>query len=224
MPETIETLAALVIAVLPGALHVWAVEREVGRWGVGLSDRLLRFIGTTALYQAVFAFPVYLVWTRVLHDQVSTDGDGAFVNHLASGTAPGWFWLVPVGYVALPILVGTLAAFSVNRWPRLSRILLGRNPAPTSWETLFTRQRGGIIRGRLKSDGRWVGGFFGPESYAAGYGEEPQDLLIERAYHLLDDGSFAEGESEGGYVELGSALLVRWEELDQLEFFPSEVR
>ena len=68
----------------------------------------------------------------------------------------------------------------------------------------------------------WVGGLFGAGSYAAGYPEEPQDLYLESAYQLLDDGSFALDEN-GDFVELGSGLLLKSDDVLHLEFFPEPV-
>jgi hypothetical protein len=64
-----------------------------------------------------------------------------------------------------------------------------------------------------------VGGFFGGDSYAAGYPEEPQDLLLEQSYKMSVDGSFV--EEDGDFVVIGSRLLIRFEEIDVLEFFPA---
>src|SRR4029079_5530354 len=55
MPDTLEAVAALVLALLPGALYVWAYERPVGAWGIGLSDRVLRFVGVSAILHALLA-------------------------------------------------------------------------------------------------------------------------------------------------------------------------
>ena len=66
---------------------------------------------------------------------------------------------------------------------------------------------------RLQPDGPWLGGFYGDESYAAGYPEEPQDLYLERTFAMnQEDGSFARS-ADGVPVELGTALLVRWDEV-----------
>ena len=115
-----------------------------------------------------------------------------FVNSISEGSVPGWFWLIPVVYVTTPIVGGTLAGLSVNRWPTISRIVAGRDPAPRAWDFLFAGNPVGVIRVRLRANDRWVGGWFGEHSYAAGYPEQPQDLLVERTYRLLDDGSSAE--------------------------------
>lgn len=47
MPNSFEAIAVVFIAILPGALYVWGFERIVGNWGIGLSDRLLRFLGAS---------------------------------------------------------------------------------------------------------------------------------------------------------------------------------
>jgi hypothetical protein len=49
--------AALVtsLLVLPGALYTWGIERVIGHWGVGLADRLLRFIGISACFHVALA-------------------------------------------------------------------------------------------------------------------------------------------------------------------------
>ena len=55
MLETFQSLAVLVLALLPGALYVWALERQTGAWGIRLSDRLFRFVGFSAVLHAVLA-------------------------------------------------------------------------------------------------------------------------------------------------------------------------
>ncbi|MEX0874880.1 MAG: DUF6338 family protein [Actinomycetota bacterium] len=134
---------------------------------------------------------------------------------------PWWLWLVPIAYVVAPIALGTVSGLSIHRWPGLSRVLVGRDPAPRAWDFLFSPRPTGVVRIQFK-DGRYAGGLFADSSYAAGYPEEPQDFYLERMYRVLEDGSFAEGDTEGGYDEIGSAALVRWEEVKVLEFIHDE--
>ena len=66
----------------------------------------------------------------------------------------------------------------------------------------------------------WLGGFYGLDSYAAGYPEEPQDIYLEETYAMnQDDGLFLHMEN-GSLERLGSGLLIRWEEVLFLEVFP----
>lgn len=110
---------------------------------------------------------------------------------------------------------------SRSTWARtLARLFAGRDPAPRAWDNLFSGSRAGVIRLRLDTGGR-LGGLFGENSYAAGYGEEPQDLYLERAYLVQEDGSFAK-DADGDFSELGSGILVKWDNIVVLEFFPLE--
>jgi hypothetical protein len=112
VPETFQTLAVLVVALLPGALYVWAFERQVGAWGIRLSDRVLRFVGFSAFLHAAFAPLTYRLWLAFVRN-----------GRLANGDAPFVLWLGVLVYVALPTAVGTLvgrATRSGASWARCS--------------------------------------------------------------------------------------------------------
>jgi hypothetical protein len=208
MPETFSALAVLAVALLPGALYTWAFERQAGRWGIGLSDRVLRFIGGSALFHAAFAPLTYWLWS----EQWPRLRDGQTV-----GLA---LWLVPVAYVALPALAGTAVGVATRRGAPWAQWFTGPDPAPRAWDYLFQYEADGWVRLRMKS-GTWVGGAYafanGRRSYTAGY-PDPQDLYLAAAVRVdPDTGEFMIGD--GGLVEvLPGGLLVRWEEVEYLEF------
>ncbi len=214
--DTFQALGITLLAVLPGALFTWSFEREVGNWGAGLADRVYRFVGFSAMYHAVLAYPEYLLWTRYLH---VPDSDGVgFHNIFANSSAVDpWVTFVPIVYVGLPLVLGFMASLSARNGGQFARVLIGRNPAPRAWDQLFWRQPALVVRLKLK-DEEWIGGLFGDNSYASGY-PEPQDLLIEQAYEVLDDGTFAEGETPEEFVPLGSSILISWDEVQFLEAF-----
>lgn len=223
MPETLEALGVFLLAVLPGALYVWSFERVVGRWGIGLSDRLLRFAAASTIFLALFAWPLYELRSEYVHHAiVGPDGKRTFVNRIADGDdLPRWLFTLPVLYVALPIVAGTAVGLSVAsrspKWRRVGRVLAGRDPAPRAWDYLFSLRPAAAVRMMLKDDGGWLGGFYGEDSYAAGYPEEPQDVYLERTYAMnQDDGTFV-ADDAGHPVELGSGLLVRWDEVRFME-------
>jgi hypothetical protein len=85
VPDTLQSIAVLVLALLPGALYVWAFERQAGRWGIGLSDRLLRFVGGSAVFHALGAPLTYWLWAE--QRQLVRDGD----------PLSWWLWLPVVG-------------------------------------------------------------------------------------------------------------------------------
>jgi hypothetical protein len=221
--ETRVAIVVLIVAVLPGVVYTIAYEREVGRWGVGISDRILRFVASSALFQALYALPLYSIWANYLAPRFGS-WTGLTDAIRAGEGVPVWLFLLPIGYLGIPFALGTVAAIGVRYRARsrcaaaTSRALVGREPAPRAWDQLFGAPPGGAIRLWLRSGG-WVGGFFGDASYAAGYPEEPQDLLLEKTYLAHDDGTFAVDE-DGSYRDLGSQLLVRFDEIEFLEYFP----
>lgn len=115
MPDTLQGLLVLTLALLPVALHTWGVEREVGAWGVRFADRLLRFVGTSAILHALAAPVTYWLWVTWL------SGD-----RLASGGAPLSLWAVPLTYVGFPLLLGTMVGRATRARRRWTRILTGQ--------------------------------------------------------------------------------------------------
>lgn len=229
MPSTREAFVLFILAVLPGALYTWAFEREVGKWGVGATDRVFRFIGASVLFQLLFAAGLGVAGADPNYQSLlfRTDTDPPLATELrnASGT---WLLAVAAVYVIAPLAGGTAAAAVERRrgesnvWRWAARVLNGRNPAPRAWDFLFSPRPAAIVRGRLKKHRSWIGGLFGAESYAAGY-PELQDIYLESAYRMTPEGEF-ERDEEGRPIPTGAGLLVRWDELDSLEVFRLERR
>lgn len=200
----------LAIALLPGALYTWSFERLVGAWGVSFSDRLFRFVGVSSVFQALFAPVTYRLWNDFVRS-----------GELVAGEAPLALWLAPLAYVAIPIIAGTLVGLGTRRRADWARVFTGPAPAPRAWDQLFFGQPDGWIRLRLKS-GSWLGGGYGQgrtglRSYAAGYPEDPDLLIAEAAEINPETGEFVFDEA-GRPLLKGSALLVRWDEVEYLEF------
>lgn len=58
-PASVPALLVLLVAVLPGSVYTWAFERQASRHGVALADRVLRFVGVSAAFALLFAWPAY---------------------------------------------------------------------------------------------------------------------------------------------------------------------
>ena len=210
MPETFQSLAVLLLALLPGALYVWAFELQAGAWGVQLSDRLLRFVGFSAAMHALLAPITYLLWVDFVRS-----------GRLGSGTAPLILWLAPLAYVGVPILLGTFVGRGTRSRRPWASSFTGPNPAPRAWDHLFGARPRGWVRLRLKS-GTWLGGAFatradGTRAYAAGYPEQQDLYLVESVEVDPETGSFLL-DDEGTPVSRGSSILIRWEEVEYLDF------
>jgi hypothetical protein len=68
---------------------------------------------------------------------------------------------------------------------------LGINPSPrtpTAWDHFFEQEQEAFVRATLK-DGRVIGGYYGPGSFAT-YGEEGRDLFISSQWELDGDAWF----------------------------------
>jgi len=211
MPDSFHALLVMLVALLPGALYVWAFERQAGRYGIGLSDRLLRFVGGSSVFLAFSAVPLYALWAT-------------YWDFLSRGEpVPLWLGLVPPTYVLLPVLAGTIVGLGLRHGWKWSDVLTGPDPAPRAWDYLFQYQIDGWVRCRMKS-GTWLAGAYadanGRRSYAAGY-PEPQDIYLAASVAVdSDTGEFLLDET--GRPQRGTGgLLLRWEEVEYLEFIDS---
>jgi hypothetical protein len=210
MPETFEAIVAIAIALLPGALYVWSFERLVGAWGISLSDRILRFVGASALLHALFVPLTYWLWNEFIR-----------TGRITAGETPIELWAAPLLYVAVPISLGSLVGTGTRRNWTWVKLLTGPDPAPRAWDYLFGARPDGWIRLRLKT-GTWLAGAYavkedGWRSYAAGYPESQDLFLVEAVEVDPDTGEFL-FDDQGDPRLRGSGILIRWDEVEYLEF------
>lgn len=208
MVDTFQAVTVVMVALVPGALYFWAFERQTGRWGIGLSDRVLRFIGASALFHVAFAPASYWFWST------------QWTKVRAGVPLSLWLWGLAILYVALPIAAGSLVGHATHRRRPWARWFVGPHPAPRAWDYLFERGSDGWVRLRLKS-GRWIGGAYsevdGRVPYSSGY-PEPPDLFLAATVDVdADTGEFPV-DAEGRIVHRRGGLLVRWDEVEYLEF------
>ncbi|WP_395156644.1 DUF6338 family protein [Ilumatobacter sp.] len=208
MPSSFQAVAVLVFALLPGALYVWSFERQAGRYGIGASDRVLRFIGVSAIFLAFLAAPLYWLYSR-------------FWDRFVSGEdLPLALATIPILYIATPILIGTTIGVGLRRGRRWVRWLTGPDPAPRAWDHLFQYRQDGWIRCRMKS-GVWLAGAYatanGRQSYSAGYPEE-QDLYLAATVAVDPETGAFEIDDKGDPVVGSGGLLLQWSEIEYLEF------
>jgi hypothetical protein len=208
MPGTFQAVAVVAVALLPGALYVWSFERQAGRWGIGLSDRLLRFVGGSALFHAVSAPLTYWIWVNEWPAVHARKPLGL------------WLWALTIAYVAAPAGLGTIVGRGVRNEQAWTVWFTGPDPAPRAWDHLFGQRADGWVRLRMRS-GTWLGGAYadanGRRSYAAGY-PESQDLFLASAVRLdQETGEFVR-DANGNVDLLEGGILVRWDEVEYLEF------
>ena len=201
------------MAFLAGALFVRAFERLAGQFGIQRKDRVLRFVGGSAVFLALFSTPLYWLYSN-------------YWQAFAGGQPlPRWLAVAPIAYVALPTVAGTLLGYGIIEGHRWTRGLSEIGRPPRAWDHLFQEGRRGWVRCRLKS-GTWVGGAFaevhGRQSVVARY-PEPQDLYLAATI----DVDPRTGELRGDWhtaADEDTGILLRWEDVEYLEFIHAEER
>jgi len=188
---------AIIFFLIPGLNATWMIERLAGRVSLRPTERLLRAIALSVLVYAL-ASP----WLLRLGHRVT--------RHQGI-----WPWEPIAG---LSLLLFVVPAIIGLTWAkvRLSgqfRDLVGRltniDPSPTSWDYVFAKGSPYMVRAKLR-DGERVGGLFGPSSNASFY-PEAQDLYLEQAWRLDNDGRFID------LVEGTRGLLIRRDDVEVLE-------
>lgn len=133
---------------------------------------------------------------------------------------PWWFWGLPIAYIIGPGIIGGLVGYGWKQdWPGV-RFFSGRNRAPRAWDRLFQDQPAGTVRCKLKS-GTWLAGVYAEENggipYASGY-PEPQDLYLPAMIDIDSVTGDAITDEEDIPIVLDRGVLLRWEEVEFLEF------
>ncbi len=206
---TFEAVAVAFVALVPGATYVWSVERQVGRWGVGLPDTLLRYLSASAVLHFFLAPLSFVLWR----------------DHLVGSTViakpfPTAAWLAAGLYLAIPIGAGTLVGRGVHyRWRWITRLAALR--PPKAWDHLFGPNPSGWMKIKLKSGG-WLGGLYGPfggrHSYAAGH-PHASDLYLASSIEVDQRSGAFVVDKDGRPHEFGPGILIRWDEVEYLKFF-----
>jgi hypothetical protein len=203
IPSTAIGLVIAALAVLPGAVYVWSHESQTGSFGVALSDRLLRFLGVSAVIQVIAGWPEYGLYRAVRTDWPNVSA-GTFA------TAWGLF----VALVALPALAGTVVGRCRKAGllrGRLLQIVFSDEVAPRAWDDSFMGEQGIYLRVRTTDD-CWILGRYAKESYVGGFPAE-KDLRLEETYQVLPDGK-RPGKA------LGYATYIPESSIKWIEFLP----
>ena len=224
--STFEALLVALLAVLPGALYTLARENFGASWAwqqTDTSTQIFRFLGASAFFHVLFAPLSYGAYQELVLTRVAAKGE----------TLSWWWWAALIGYIALPYIWGALTESSRNWQPhpcgliRLPQavikwclsLFVGKSPEPRAWDWLFSKpDLGGYVRLKLTSDKGWKAGVW-VDSYASGYGVDP-DLYIAEEVAINDIGEIliADDNGEREPELLGRGLLIRWSEIQYLDF------
>jgi hypothetical protein len=211
-PSTTFAVVVLVVLLLPGL--VYAVVRTTLK-GFRADDKsidtriaqaLVFSIVLDALY-LLFAFPYVGTLVKVSERSIEV------VNAVGLGIT------ILGGAVLLPGLIAFIAN-SPWRPRKRAKDQLGRrfwierktrySSVPTAWDYAAVLATPRFIR-ILLPDGRYVGGWWGPESYVSTY-PEPRDIFISYPYEMAENGEFGDRklESDGIWLTVPDGAIVEW--------------
>lgn len=145
------------------------------------------------------------------------DVDTTDVGELWDGKKPfGSYLVLAAAATGVPVLIAELARrwnrSAVRKWVLRRGGVSAVHKTPSGWEHFFLQGRWAYVRATLK-DGRVVGGFFGPASFA-GYTAETPDLYLEQRYQLRNEDFWFDGPAPG---TLG--LYIRADEIVSVELY-----
>jgi uncharacterized protein DUF6338 len=208
--DTFEALAVVGLAILPGASYTFTFERVAGSFGQNLADRVIRFIVASAVLQALFSGPTYLLYQKyVLSGQA---GRGQLEWY--------WVWIASAAYVLLPAGLGLLVGWGRVHRKRWALRLTGPDLEPRAWDQMWNRPVTALVRIKLKS-GRWIGGIFertaaGKKAYAGGYPHDG-DLYLTRLLEVNPETGEYVKQKDETHTVVDRGLLIRWAEVEYLD-------
>lgn len=208
LPQNVFELLLLLLLVLPGTVYQFVRTRLRGPSpdDAGALSRVLRALGVSALLIAVYALvagpQIAGLLTRAQSQDLST--------------------LRPLAALALLLLVLVPALLAAGDHARRlktlkpSKLLRAYDPTPRAWDDAFTNRDPCYVR-VLTADGRYIGGWYGEDSFVSSY-PEPREIFLETA-HLMDpDGKI------GDEVPHSAGLYIRCDDVQSVEFVAPPVQ
>jgi uncharacterized membrane protein len=183
-PPTGTALLILVAFVLPGFVTLLISERTHAVKDTSSAfERLLLALYYSVLTYAILALVAWLA---------RYDRDDIRYIYRDEPSVGRILLFAFLAILVIPSAIATVSRFWLVSPVRRRFIEKARiNPShqtPTAWDHFFEQKREAFIRATL-TDGRVVGGYYGPGSFAT-YGEQARDLFIVVQWELDDDAWF----------------------------------
>lgn len=204
IPSSASQLFIALLFVIPGSVYQAVRQRLRGPApdDLSFSNKLFRALGVSAALNAIYFALAgkHLLRLVVARHDKSPSWQGAEQHAVALG------WLALLLLFAFPVLLG------VGDYMRATRSLDLRgavyNPIPRAWDYAFRDVEPCFVR-ILTTDGVWLGGWFGENSFISSY-PEPREIFVEVAHEMNPDGQIGEAQpwSAGMYVRCDDVRAV----------------
>lgn len=216
IPGTTLQLLILLLFVLPGSVYQTTRTRLRGPIPSDrdVTSKVLRALAVSTLLNSVYLAVLGDELLEPARARSVADLERTVDLHVAGVWALVTLFVIPA---ALSVLV-----FWGSRWEWPKRLLSvsdetrhrwkwarsAYHPVPRTWDFAFTDIEPGYVR-VLTGDGKWYGGWFGEQSLAASFPEEPS-LFIEQPWDMTEHGDFRRKQesSRGTWVRCDDARVV----------------
>ncbi len=213
IPGTLGQVLAVLLLILPGFVFTAVRARRRGPSPADgeFGQRVLTAIGIGAVLDSLYV----VIGGRHVTDLLSSQRPAEWIQQprLLTVVAFGLLVFVPAVLAVLDDLRLT-GRFDVplgkNRKP-LRLWYQGRyDPTPSAWDYAAPPRGSTFIRVR-QTDGSWVGGWFGSDSFLSTW-PEPHDLFIESQWEMSSEGEFVRrlAGTRGAYVSCAQDVVVEW--------------
>jgi hypothetical protein len=211
LPNTPYQLLVLLVLLMPGI--VYATVRYQLRGPIpdekSTSVRVLRALMVSVLLNALYALalgPHLVALANTPHTSGEATGLAAHPREVAA-------WALLLIFVVPAVLAFAIHGMQWQRsgWKIGFVVDRAYRATPTAWDHAAPKRGGCYVRIML-NDGRFVGGYVGPESYVSSY-PEAADIFIDTPFRLYEDGTFGERVPGGCglYLQLSQAQTVEWQ-------------
>lgn len=188
----LSSISVFVIAVFPGLVSLHVYRLLMPARPVEWKDAVIQ-----GLFYSVLNF--FLLFPIAMFAADTAHAATALIRYWAAmGTT------LFVGPIVWPFL---LRGFFRRKWVR-DRVNL---PYPTAWDFFFETYQPAFMLVRL-NNGRSIGGYFGPGSFAGSFPNDG-DIYLESLYIMADDGAFTRP------VDGTRGALIRKDQYECIELF-----
>lgn len=212
IPTDAYGIGILLALLLPGVVWISVRGALKGRLAhdKDTAARILQALVVSAVLDTVYL----IILGDWIVDQVSKAANGTFDTPRLS--ALGLLFLAVLIPAVLAYLVYARIQWRRPTWrglgwlPPLPLSGSGYESTPTAWDKVAPILGGHWIRVRI-GEGKWVGGWYGADSFVSTY-PEPRDIYIEDQHYIDESGKIME-ETEGSagvWVSVREGDIVEW--------------